>query len=250
MSGHSHWSTIKHKKASADAKRGKSWSKVARMIIMAAKRGGGDVNANLSLRYAIDKAKAVNMPKDTIDKAIKKATGGDGTVNFEEHVYEGYGPKGVAIMVDVLTDNRTRTVAEIKKIFERHGGAMGAAGCVGWMFHKKGLITVKTEAAKEDDLMEIALGAGAEDMRNVGGIYEITCLPAAFEGLKKALEAKSIPMEMAEVSMIPANEIPITDVETAGKIVRLMDEFEDHEDVQNAYANFDIPEDIMAKVSG
>ena len=250
MSGHSHWSTIKHKKASADAKRGKSWSKVARMIIMAAKRGGGDVNANLSLRYAIDKAKAVNMPKDTIDKAIKKATGGDGTVNFEEHVYEGYGPKGVAIMVDVLTDNRTRTVAEIKKIFERHGGAMGAAGCVGWMFHKKGLITVKTEAVKEDDLMEIALGAGAEDMRNIGGIYEITCLPAAFEGLKKALEAKSIPIEMAEVSMIPANEIPITDVETAGKIVRLMDEFEDHDDVQNAYANFDIPEDIMAKVSG
>jgi len=250
MSGHSHWSTIKHKKASADAKRGKSWSKVARMIIMAAKRGGGDVNANLGLRYAIDKAKAVNMPKDTIDKAIKKATGGDGTVNFEEHVYEGYGPKGVAIMVDVLTDNRTRTVAEIKKIFERHGGAMGAAGCVGWMFHKKGLITVKTEAVKEDDLMEIALGAGAEDMRNVGGIYEITCLPAAFEGLKKSLEAKAIPMEMAEVSMVPDNEIPITDAETAGKIVRLMDEFEDHEDVQNAYANFDIPDDIMAKVSG
>jgi YebC/PmpR family DNA-binding regulatory protein len=249
MSGHSHWSTIKHKKASADAKRGKSWSKVARMIIMAAKRGGGDVNANLSLRYAIDKAKAVNMPKDTIDKAIKKATGEGGTVNFEEMVYEGYGPKGVAIMVDVLTDNRTRTVAEIKKIFERHGGALGATGCVGWMFHKKGLITVKTEAVKEDDLMEIALGAGAEDMRNIGGIYEITCLPAAFEGLKKALEAKSIPMEMAEVSMIPSNEIPISDAETAGKIVRLMDEFEDHEDVQNAYANFDIPVDIMAKVS-
>ena len=249
MSGHSHWSTIKHKKASADAKRGKSWSKVARMIIMAAKKGGGDVNANLTLRYAIDKAKAVNMPKDTIDKAIKKATGGADGVSFEEHVYEGYGPKGVALMVDVLTDNRTRTVAEIKKIFERHGGAMGASGCVGWMFHKKGLITVKTEAAKEDDLMEIALGGGAEDMRNIGGIYEITCLPAAFEGLKKALEAKSIPMEMAEVSMVPTTEIPITDAETAGKIVRLMDEFEDHDDVQNAYANFDIPEDIMAKVS-
>jgi YebC/PmpR family DNA-binding regulatory protein len=220
------------------------------MIIMAAKKGGGDPNGNLSLRYAIDKAKAVNMPKDTIDKAIKKATGEGGTINFEEMVYEGYGPKGVAIMVDVLTDNRTRTVAEIKKIFERHGGAMGAAGCVGWMFHKKGLITVKTEAVKEDDLMEIALGAGAEDMRNVGGIYEITCLPAAFEGLKKALEAKSIPMEVAEVSMMPANEIPISDAETARKIVGLMDEFEDHEDVQNAYANFNIPDDIMAKVSG
>lgn len=249
MSGHSHWSSIKHKKASADAKRGKAWSKVARMIIVAAKRGGGDPTGNLSLRYAIDKAKSVNMPKDTIEKAIKKATGEGSAIHFEEMAYEGYGPKGVAIMVDVLTDNRARTVAEIKKIFERHGGALGATGCVGWMFHKKGLITVKTEAAKEDDLMEIARGS-AEDMRNVGGIYEITCLPAAFEGLKKALEAKSIPMEVAEVSMVPANEIPISDAETARKIVGLMEEFEDHEDVQNAYANFNIPDDIMAKVSG
>ena len=249
MSGHSHWSSIKHKKASADAKRGKAWSKVARMIIMAAKRGGGDPNANLSLRYAIDKAKSVSMPKDTIDKAIKKATGEGGTVNFEEVVYEGYGPKGVAIMVDVLTDNRTRTVAEVKKMFERHGGAMGAAGCVGWMFHKKGLITVKAEAAKEDDLMEIALSAGADDMRNVGGLYEITCQPAAFLGLKKALEQKSIPMEVAELSMVPSSEVPITDAETARKIIAIMDEFEDSEDVQNAYANFNIPDDIMAKVS-
>ncbi len=249
MSGHSHWSSIKHKKAAADAKRGKAWSKVARMIIVAAKRGGGDPSGNLSLRYAIDKAKSVNMPKDTIDKAIKKATGEGGAIHFEEIAYEGYGPKGVAIMLDVLTDNRARTVAEIKKIFERHGGALGATGCVGWMFHKKGLITVKAEAAKEDDLMEIALGAGAEDMRNVGNLYEITCLPAAFEGLKKALEAKSIPMEVAEVSMIPSNDVPITDVETAKKIVALMDEFEDHEDVQNAYANFNIPDDVMAKAS-
>ncbi|MGA2093214.1 MAG: YebC/PmpR family DNA-binding transcriptional regulator, partial [Sedimentisphaerales bacterium] len=204
---------------------------------------------NLSLRYAIDKAKSVSMPKDTIEKAIKKATGEGGTVNFEEMVYEGYGPKGVAIMVDVLTDNRARTVSEIKKIFERHGGALGATGCVGWMFHKKGLITVKTEAVKEDDLMELALGAGAEDMRDIGGLYEITCSPAAFEGLKKALEAKSIPMEVAEVSMIPSNEIPVNDAETARKIIGLMDEFEDCEDVQNAYANFNIPEDIIAKAS-
>ena len=249
MSGHSHWSSIKHKKGAADAKRGKVWSKVARMIIMAAKKGGGDPNGNLSLRYAIDKAKSVSMPKDTIEKAIKKATGEGVAVNFEEMVYEGYGPKGVAIMVDVLTDNRARTASEIKKIFERHGGALGATGCVGWMFHKKGLITVKTEAVKEDDLMELALGSGAEDMRDIGGLYEITCLPAAFEGLKKALEAKSIPMEVAEVSMIPANEIPINDAETARKIIGLMDEFEDCEDVQNAYANFNIPDDIMAKAS-
>jgi YebC/PmpR family DNA-binding regulatory protein len=219
------------------------------MIIMAAKKGGGDPAGTLSLRYAIDKAKAVNMPKDTIEKAIKKATGEGGAVNFEEMIYEGYGPKGVAIMVDVLTDNRARTASEIKKIFERHGGALGATNCVGWMFHKKGLITVKSTAVKEDDLMELALGAGAEDMRDIGGLYEISCQPAAFEGLKKALEAKSIPMEVAEVSMIPDNEIPVSDVEAARKIIGLMDEFEDHEDVQNAYANFDIPEDIIAKAS-
>jgi YebC/PmpR family DNA-binding regulatory protein len=249
MSGHSHWASIRHKKASVDAKRGKAWSKVARMIIVAAKRGGGDPDANLTLRYAIDKAKAVNMPKDTIEKAIKKATGGGEGASFEEIVYEGYGPKGVAIMVDVLTDNRARTVSEIKKIFERHGGSMGAAGCVGWMFHKKGLITVKTTAANEDDLMEIALSAGADDLRNTGEVYEITCQPAAFDALKKALEAKSIPIDVAEVSMVPSSDVPISDVETAKKIIALMNEFEDHEDIQNAYANFNIPDDIMAKAS-
>ena len=249
MSGHSHWSSIKHKKASADAKRGKSWSKVARMIIMAAKRGGGDTNANIPLRYAIDKAKAVNMPKDTIEKAIKKATGEGAAINYEEMAYEGYGPKGVAIMVDVLTDNRARTVAEIKKIFERHGGALGATGCVGWMFHKKGLITVKTEAVKEDDLFEIALAAGADDLKNTGQYFEITCQPAAFLGLKKALEAKQIPMEVADLSMVPTSEVPISDPETARKIIAIMDEFEDNEDVQNAYANFNIPDDVMAKAS-
>jgi YebC/PmpR family DNA-binding regulatory protein len=249
MSGHSHWSSIKHKKGAADAKRGKVWSKVARMIIVAAKKGGGDPNGNLSLRYAIDKAKSVNMPKDTIEKAIKKATGEGEAVNFEEMVSEGYGPKGVAIMVEVLTDNRARTVSEIKKIFERHGGALGAAGCVAWMFHKKGLITVKADAANEDDLMEIALSAGADDLRNTGEVYEIICQPAAFDALKKALEAKSIPIDISEVSMIPDNEIPVSDVETARKIIGLMDEFEDHEDIQNAHANFNIPDDIMTQAS-
>ena len=249
MSGHSHWSSIKHKKGAADAKRGKVWSKVARMLIVAAKRGGGDPNANLSLRYAIDKAKSVNMPKDTIEKAIKKATGGEEGASFEEIAYEGYGPKGVAIMVEVLTDNRARTVSEVKKIFERHGGSMGAAGCVAWMFHKKGLITVKADAAKEDDLMEIALAAGADDLQNTGEVYEITCQPAAFDGLKKALEEKSIPIEVADVSMVPASDVPINDVETAKKIIALMNEFEDHEDIQNAHSNFNIPDDIMAQAS-
>jgi YebC/PmpR family DNA-binding regulatory protein len=164
-------------------------------------------------------------------------------------VYEGYGPKGVAIMVDVLTDNRARTVAEIKKIFERHGGALGSTNCVGWMFSKKGLITVKASAIKEDDLMEIVLSAGADDLRNIGEVFEITCQPAAFLGLKKALEAKSIPIELAEILMVPSSYVPISDVEAARKIIATMDEFEDHEDVQNAYANFNIPEDIIAKVS-
>jgi YebC/PmpR family DNA-binding regulatory protein len=219
------------------------------MIIVAAKRGGGDPDANLGLRYAIDKAKSANMPKDTIEKAIKKATGDGGAINFEEMVYEGYGPKGVAIVVEVLTDNRARTVSEIKKVFERHGGALGTTGCVGWMFSKKGLITVRADKAKEDELMEIALSAGAEDLRNAGEIFEITCQPAVFEGLKKALAEKSIPTEMAEVTRLAASSVPIGDVETAKKVIAIMDEFEDHEDVQNAYANFNIPDEIMAKVS-
>jgi len=249
MSGHSHWSSIKHKKAAVDAKRGKAWSKVARMIIVAARQGGGDPSANLSLRYAIDKAKSVNMPKDTIEKAIKKATGGADGVTFEEISYEGYGPKGVAIMLEVLTDNRNRTAGEIKKLFERHGGSLGTTGCVNWMFAKKGLITVGTDKAKEDELLDIALAAGADDLRNTGEVYEITCQPGAFDELKKALEDKSIPTELAEVSMVAANDVTIDDVETARKIIALMEGFEDHEDVQNAYANFDIPDEIMAKAS-
>ena len=249
MSGHSHWAGIKHKKAAIDAKRGKVWSKVARMIIVAAKSGGGDPEANLTLRYAIDKAKAANMPRDTIEKAIKKATGEGGAANFEEINYEGYGPAGVAIIVDVLTDNRHRTAPEIKKIFERHGGSLGSAGCVNWMFSKKGLITVGTDKIDEDSLMEIALGAGADDMVNTGKVYEITCEPASFYALKKALEEKQIPVETAEISRVPQNTIPVNDREIAQKIIGLMDELEDHDDVQNTYANFDIPDDVLAKIA-
>jgi YebC/PmpR family DNA-binding regulatory protein len=219
------------------------------MIMVAAKKGGGDPDGNLSLRYAIDKGKAVNMPRDTIEKAIKKATGELGNVTFEEITYEGYGPAGVAIIVDALTDNRARTVAEVKKIFERHGGALGTTHCVAWMFHQKGLITVRTDKVGEDDLMEIALSAGADDMRKAGEIYEITCQPVAFDGLKKALEAKSIPMEVAEVTRVASSEVPINDVVTAKKIVALMDELDENEDIQNASANFNIPDDIMAKLA-
>jgi len=249
MSGHSHWAGIKYKKAALDAKRGKVWSKVARMIIVAAKQGGGDPAANLTLRYAIDKAKAANMPKDTIEKAIKKGTGELEGSNFEEVLYEGYGPSGVAVMVEALTDNRNRTGPEIKRLFERHGGSLGTSGCVNWMFAKKGLITVNTANADEEQLMEIALNAGADDMQKTGEVFEITCEPGAYEELRKTLAEKEITVEVAEISMIPQNTIEIKEENIAKKIISLMEAFEDHDDVQNTYANFDISEDIMARVS-
>lgn len=249
MSGHSHWAGIKHKKAAVDAKRGKLWSKLARAIIVAAKSGGGDPAANLALRYAIDKAKAANMPKDTIEKAIKKGTGEVEGVNFEEVLYEGYGPGGVAVMMDALTDNRNRTTPEIKRLFERHGGSLGASGCVSWMFSKKGLITVGTDNVDEDALLEIALGAGADDMQNTGTIFEITCDTSAYDKLKEALKEKEIATEVAEISMVPQSTVPVTDEGTAKKVISMMEAFEDHDDVQNVYANFDIPDEIVARVS-
>jgi len=248
MSGHSHWSGIKHKKAANDAKRGKAWSKIARIIIVAAKNGGPDPSQNLSLRYAIDKAKQANMPKDTIEKAVKKGAGGGDAIAFVSALYEGYAPGGVAIMAEALTDNRHRTAPEIKKIFERHGGSLGSTGCVNYMFHKKGLITVPVKDIDENNLMELALSAGAEDVQTIGDIYEITCQPTAYEGLKKALEEKKIPLQIAEISMIPANTIPVSNSETARKILALMDELEEHDDVQNVSANFSIPDDIIAKI--
>ena len=249
MSGHSHWAGIKHKKAAVDAKRGKAWSKIARMIIVAAKNGGGDPATNLTLRYAIDKGKAANMPKDTIEKAIKKGTGDLEGVHFEEVLYEGYGPGGVAMMVEALTDNRNRTAPEIKRLFEKHGGSLGTSGCVNWMFSKKGLITVNTINTDEEQLLEIALNAGADDMQNTGEVFEITCDPDAYEELKKTLQEKEIATEVAEISMVPQNTIEINDEHKARRIISLMEAFEDHDDVQNAYANFDIPDEIIARIS-
>jgi YebC/PmpR family DNA-binding regulatory protein len=218
------------------------------MIIVAAKQGGGDPSANLALRYAIDKAKAANMPKDTIEKAVKRGTGELEGTSYEEVVYEGYGPGGVAIMVEALTDNRNRTAPEIKRIFERHGGSLGTSGCVNWMFNKKGLITVATAEADEDELLEIALAAGADDMENTGRVYEITCEPSAYEKLKKTLHEKEIPIEVAEISMVPQNTVPVQDQNTAKKIISLMEALEDHDDVQNTFSNFDIPDEVMSSV--
>jgi YebC/PmpR family DNA-binding regulatory protein len=248
MSGHSHWSGIKHKKAANDAKRGKVWSKIARIIIVAAKNGGPDPSANLALRYAIDKAKQANMPKDTIEKAVKKGAGGGESIAFVPVLYEGYGPGGVAIMAEALTDNRNRTGPEVKKIFEHHGGSLGTTGCVSYSFSKKGLITVPTKNVDESNLMDIALSACADDLQNTGEVYEITCATSAYEGLKKALESKQIPMQIAEIAMVPQNSIPITDAHSAKRILSLMDELEEHDDIQNVYANFNIPDDIIAKL--
>jgi YebC/PmpR family DNA-binding regulatory protein len=249
MSGHSHWAGIKHKKAANDAKRGKVWSKIARIIIVAAKNGP-DPGQNLALRYAIDKAKQANMPKDTIEKAVKKGAGGGEAISFVPVLYEGYAHGGVAIMAEALTDNRNRTGPEVRKIFDHHGGSLGGTGCVSYMFTKKGLITVQTKDANEDALMEIALGAGAEDMQNTGEFFEITCEPTAYEGLKKELDEKKIPIQVSEISMIPQNSIPISDETAAKKILALIEELEENDDIQNVYANFDIPDEIIAKVQG
>jgi YebC/PmpR family DNA-binding regulatory protein len=248
MSGHSHWAGIKHKKAANDAKRGKIWSKVARMIIVAAKAGGGDPGQNLTLRYAIDKAKGANMPKDTIEKAIKKGTGDLEGVEYVDVLYEGYAPGGIAIMIDGLTDNRNRTAPEIKKMFEKRGGSLGASGCVNWMFDKKGVFIIKADAFGEDELMDIVLEAGADDLENHGEVYEVTCQSAAFESIKGALQEKEIATESAEVSMVPQNSIVVDNPDTARKVLNLIEDFEDHDDVQNVYANFDISDEIMQQM--
>jgi len=189
------------------------------------------------------------MPKDTIAKAIKKGTGEIGGVSFEEALYEGYGPGGVAIMVDVLTDNRNRTGPEIKRLFEKHGGSLGTSGCVNWMFSKKGLITVNASAVGENELLEIALGAGADDMQNLGEVFEITCEASAYEKLKEAMKEKEIATEVAEISMVPQNTVPVNDEAMAKKVISLMEAFEEQDDVQNVYSNFNIPDEIVAKLS-
>lgn len=248
MSGHSHWAGIKHKKAANDAKRGKLWSKLARVIIVAAKAGGPDPVQNLALRYAIDKAKAANMPKDTIEKAIKRGTGQLGAVNFDQVLYEGYGPHGVAIMIDALTDNRNRTAPEIKRIFEKRGGSLGTSGCVNWMFTKKGLVTVAADQVDEEKLMDIILNAGADDMVNMGQIYEITCQAEGYEALRNALAENNIKTQVSEISMIPQNTVSLNNLDAAQKMLALMEDFDDHDDVQNVYANFDIPDEVMSKM--
>ncbi len=248
MAGHSHWAGIKHKKALVDAKRGKLWSKLSKAIIVAAKTGGGDPDMNLRLRYAIEDAKAVSVPKDNIKRAIKKGTGELAGGNLEEIVYEGYGAGGVAILCEVLTDNRNRTAPEIRKIFEIGHGKLGSTGCVAWMFDSKGLFLVPADKTDEDTLMEIALEAGADDVKADGGNFEILCDPSVYQDVVKALKASGIEPEVSQIARIPQNTVDL-DAGTAGKVLKLMERLDDQEDVQAVSANFNIPDDVMAKMA-
>jgi YebC/PmpR family DNA-binding regulatory protein len=246
MSGHSHWATIKRKKGAADARRGKAFSKCAKAITLAARRGG-DPGANLALRYAIDEARAVNMPKDSIERAIKKGTGELAGAEIQEVVYEGYGPGGVAILVEAATDNRNRTASEIVKLFDKHGGNFGQPGCVAWMFSTKGIITV-TDFKDEEKLMDLALGAGADDLAETDeATFEVICPPETYEAVKKALADAKIPTAHAEIVQRPQNFVPL-DESSARKVLALMESLEDHDDVQKVHANFDIPTDVLAKI--
>jgi YebC/PmpR family DNA-binding regulatory protein len=242
MAGHSHWSKIKRAKGANDAKRGKIWSKIARKIIIAA-RNGGDPRDNLNLRYTIDEAKAANMPKDTIEKAILKGTGELGGENYETVTYEGYGPGGVAIMIDGLTNNRARTAPELRKIFEVHGGNLATTGAVGFQFTRQGIIAIKTTAIEEDALLESALEAGAEDVINAGEVYEVITTPVAFHKVKEALTAAKLPLEASEIANIPNTTVPVN-AETAATVLKLIDALEDNDDVQAVSHNAELPESV------
>lgn len=249
MSGHSKWASIKHKKASTDAKRGKVFTKIVKEISIAARLGGGDLSGNPRLRTAIENAKEVNMPSDNIKRAVMKGTGELPGVSYEEYIYEGYGPGGAAILIEVLTDNKNRTSPEIRHILTKNNGNMGEAGCVGWMFEKKGYILIEKTKIDEDTLMSIALDAGAEDMKNdpKEDNYEIITMPEHLGKVKTAIEAASIPVSLAEITMLPKNYAPV-DEKQAEQMMRLIEALEDNEDVQNVYTNFDVPEEVIARV--
>jgi YebC/PmpR family DNA-binding regulatory protein len=247
MSGHSKWSSIKHKKGAADAKRGKIFTKIIKEITVATRIGGGDPDGNPRLRTAIMGAKSKNMPVDNITRAIKKGTGELEGIQYEEHTYEGYGPGGAAIFLEAMTDNKNRTVSEIRAALGKAGGNLGENGCVGWMFEKKGLITVKAEVKSEDELMELAIDAGADDLQTVDEHYEITTAVENFEAVRKALEDAGVAMELAEITRIPQNTVSID--EKKGKaLLKLMDILDDHDDIQKAYSNFDISDEVMAAI--
>ncbi len=247
MAGHSHWAGIKHKKAALDNKRGKLWSKLSKSIIVAARSGGGDPAMNLALRYAITDAKAVSMPKDNIERAIKKGTGELDGGNFDEILYEGHAPGGVAVVCEILTDNRNRTAPEIRKIFELAGGKLGPTGCAAWMFERKGLLIVLKDQIDEESLMELALEAGADDVHSESNGFEITCKVEVFNEVCNAFDQAELSTELREITRIPKDTVEL-DVDTGKKVLNLMERLDDHDDVQGVAANFNIPEDAMAKI--
>ncbi len=245
MAGHSHWAGIKHKKALIDNKRGKVWSKISKALMVAAKMGGGDPDTNARLRVPLADARAARMPKENIERAIKKGTGELDGGDVEEILYEGYGPGGVAVMCDILTDNRNRTAPELRKVFEVHGGKLGGSGCVAYLFERKGLIVVPAEKVEEDALMEIALEAGADDVKREGDGFELTCEPDVYADLLTALEQAEVETSVKQVTRIPSSTVDL-DGDQSRKILKLMEALDDHDDVQNVSANFNIPAEVMS----
>jgi YebC/PmpR family DNA-binding regulatory protein len=245
MAGHSHSANIAHRKGLVDAKRGQLFTKLCRAVYVAARNGGGDPAANMRLRYAIDKARSFSVPKENIERSIKKATGELGAENFVEVVYEGYGPGGVAVLCEALTDNRNRTAGELRRVFEAAGGNLGASGCVGYLFNFKGLFVIDPKDVAEERLMEVALEAGADDVQLLDGYFEVTCDPKLFETVRKALEVARTPTESAETSYIPTTSVDL-DLENGKKMRKLRDMLDENDDIQNVYANDNIPEEAMS----
>ena len=250
MSGHSKWSSIKHKKGAADAKRGKLFSKLSRAIIVAAKEGGPDPAGNLALQNAIEKARSYSMPKENIERAVAKGAG-EGTEgsSFETVVYEGYGPEGVAVLVEALTDNRNRTASDVRHLFTKHGGNLGATGAVAWQFERRGVVLVAADGVDEDELLLVAADAGADDVELDGSTFQVSSAPEALRAVREAIEAAGFPVESAELSMIPKTTVEIGDERVARAVVRLVESLEDADDVQDVYANFDIPEHVLEAVA-
>jgi YebC/PmpR family DNA-binding regulatory protein len=246
MAGHSHSANIAHRKAAVDKKRSKVWSKISKAIIVAVKMGGGDPDSNLRLRYAILDARAVSMPKDNIERAIKSGLGELGGATPEECLYEGYGPGGVAVICEIMTDNRNRTASEIRKIFDLHGGKLGATNCVAWMFERKGIFVVPADKTSEEQLMEVALEAGADDIQHIGDKFEITCPVDMFTAVSNALDAAGITAETKQVTRIPSNTVDVTDLDTARSVMKLLEQLDDHDDVQSVVANYNMSDEIAA----
>jgi YebC/PmpR family DNA-binding regulatory protein len=250
VSGHSKWANIKHKKAKVDAQKGKVFTKLGKELIIAARQGGSDPNNNFRLKIAIQAAKSANMPNDNIQRAIQRGAGGADSANFEELTYEGYGPGGIAVMINIMTDNRNKTAGEVRHLFSKNGGNMGETGCVSWMFNSKGEIVLDRSKVTlgEDDLMLVCLEAGAEDLQVEEETAQVLTAPESLEAVRQALLDQGIEVDSASVSLVPENTVEVTDKEQALKIIKLMDLLEDHEDVQNVYANFDIPDEIAEQL--